>query len=392
MVRFLPPIYIILMKGESNMEIIDSEKRTYKITILFKCYLIIFLIGTPLFAAPTVSEVSGTVANGQTVIISGSGFGSGPNVLVFDDFEKGMNGSLIKSGTGSAEVGRWDAVEGSPKYSTANKVSGSLAFRADQSIYGGQNVQKMLPASTTKVFVSWWLLIPSGNVLPGTGNSAGINWKNVWVLGSNTVDDDLVIPTFLGNNSYYINGNNALYKRWITLDFNIGTWKRVWCYLNGGSNNTGQVHYWELTSSGVVQRVNDNNVTVLNSGGLFEKININAYGRQTSNCYPTFDDVYIATGDNARARIEIGNNATYANCTKLTMVTPDSWTSTNITAKVWQGQFTSSDSAFLFVTDSSGSVSYGYPIRFGSASSGSGGSSDTTSPTVPSGLSVQVVQ
>lgn len=350
------------------MNYISIIKGIHKIPILLTLMIsIILMAGSPIFAAPSITGVYGTVANGQTIQISGAGFGSGPTVVLFDDFEKGSNGSLIRTGVGSAQIGKWDAIadENATRYSNANKVSGSLAFRSDQSAGYGLSIETAFPASTTKVFISWWLLIPSGTVLPGTGNSNGINWKNLWVLGSNTVDDDLVMPTFLGLGDYFINGNDAPYGKWINLDFNIGTWKRLSFYLNGGSNGTGQVHFWDLTSSGMVQRVNDNNVTVLNSGGAFERISLNAYGRQTNNCYPTFDDIYVAIGDNCRARVEIGNNATYSNCTKLAMATPDSWNNTSISAKVWQGNFSSSETAYLFIFDSSGNVSAGYPIQFG---------------------------
>lgn len=362
-----------------------NNKRLRKVSLHVVLFLL--LTGTPLLAAPKITSINGTISNGQTIKIVGTGFGPGPDVVLFDDFEKGYNGENIKIGPGSAQVGQWDEIEGVkvPKYSNVNKVSGSLAFRADMSSYWRELVTTHLPSNTTKVFMSWWILIPSGTVLPGTGNSSGINWKNVWVQGAGTTDDDFVLPTFLGINSFALCGNDTAYVKWITLNFNIGTWKRVWCYLNGESN--GQVHYWELTNSGVVQRVNDNNVSVLKSGGAYEQICINGYGRVTNNCYPTFDDVYIATGDYARARIEIGNSAIYANCTKLTVATPDSWSSNSIIAKVWQGQFGLSDQSYLFVTDSNGSVSPGYLIRFGS-----GNIIDTEPPISPTGISTTITQ
>lgn len=351
--------------------------------------LIYFIMGTPLFAAPTINEVNGTIANGQVITIVGTGFGSGPNVVLFDDFEKGSHGSNIKTGPGSSQVGQWESIEGVsiPKYSNLNKVSGSLAFRADMSSYWRELVKADLPANTTKVFMSWWILIPPGTILPGSGDPDGINWKNVWIQGAGTTDNDLALPTFLGTNTFAITGNDTLYGKWITLNFNIGTWKRVWCYLNGASSSMGQIHYWELTNSGVIQRVNDDNVSVLKTGGTFQQVCINGYGRETYNCYPTFDDIYIATGNNARARIEIGNSAVYSNCSKLTIATPDLWSNNNITARVWQGQFNSSDQAYLFVVDSNGNISPGYLIRFGS-----GSVADTMPPASPTGMSIMVTQ
>lgn len=45
-----------------------------------------------ILAAPAITGVGGTVSNGQTITISGTGFGSsGPTIAIFDDFEKGTN-------------------------------------------------------------------------------------------------------------------------------------------------------------------------------------------------------------------------------------------------------------------------------------------------------------
>lgn len=366
----------------------QKNKRIFAAAVVFAS---LFSLAENSLAAPAISGVSGTVSNGNTVTISGSGFGTGPNIVLFDDFEKGTNGSNIKTGAGSAQVGKWDFIEGTrvPKYSNANKVSGTLAFRADMSSYWRELVTTHLPSSTKKIFMSWWTLIPSGTVLPGTGDPAGINWKNIWLQGEGTTDDDLVIPGFLGADSFLVTSNSLPYTRWFSLDFNIGQWKRISYYVNGGSgSNSGSFKFWELTSSGISQRINDNNVTILESGGVFEQICLNGYGRVTSNCYPTFDDVYIATGDNALARIEIGNNATYVNCTKLAVVTPDSWSTNSISAKVWQGNFVASEQAYLFIIDSTGTPSPGYPITFGSSGGGTTPPADTTAPAAPTGLSI----
>jgi hypothetical protein len=205
----------------------------------------------------------------------------------------------------------------------------------------------------------------------------GINWKNIWLQGAGTTDDDLVIPNFHSEDSLSIHSNSLPYSKYFESQFSIGTWKRFAVYVDGGTGSNGAFHFWELTTSGVSQRINDNGVAILDASGYFEQVRINGYGRETANCYPTFDDVYIATGDNARARIEIGDNATYASCTKITVCTPESWSDTSISAKVWRGQFGATEAAYLFVIDSTGAVSSGHAITFGDTPA-----ADTTPPTV----------
>jgi len=76
-----------------------------------------------------------------------------------------------------------------------------------------------------------------------------------------------------------------------------------------------------------------------------------------------FDDFYLAVGPNARARVEIGDRPTYADCTKLTVLTPNSWSNDLISGVVREGSFTSSEASYLFVVDSNGEVSsQGFPV------------------------------
>ncbi|MBF0384973.1 MAG: hypothetical protein HQL27_03785, partial [Candidatus Omnitrophica bacterium] len=77
--------------------------------------LVLFVTGiqTPAQAEPAITGVSGTLEQGSAITISGSGFGvAGPNIIVFDDFEKGTLGQPIMTGAGSAQVGEWTTILG----------------------------------------------------------------------------------------------------------------------------------------------------------------------------------------------------------------------------------------------------------------------------------------
>lgn len=338
------------------------------------------------FAAPVVQGVSGQVANGATITINGTAFGNnGPNLELFDDFEGGANGEIIHNGSGSATIGEWNGTHGArpPTYSNLEALSGQMAFRGDFTGTSGvqtwtSQTEKVFSQPTTEFFGSWWWLIPAGTNLPGYGGN-GINWKTVWIMdmsrGPGMVEDDLTLPTFVGNETTVygaaIGSNGASYTEWITMDWSKGVWKRSWVWLKGSTDLSGQVHYWELTASGVQQRLNDNNVKIYSTSRSepphqWDQIHINGYGRATPNCYPMFDDVYLATGPNARARVEIGNAPTYTSCTKLTICTPESWSNTAVTATVRAGQFQLGDGAFLYVFGANGVCNVvGYPVEFG---------------------------
>lgn len=342
-------------------------------------------------AAPSVSSVSGTIADGQSITISGSSFGAGPNVLVFDDFEGGSNGSQISTGAGSAKVGQWDGLNGSgsglPTYSTSQKVSGSKAVHMSNA--GGvwyNELVKNIPAQN-QVFMSWWMWI---DTFPMNTASMG-NWKVMWLMNSGTTDYDLYAPAYWSSGSG-IYGSNYLgnscggYGDYSIPKMTTGAWKRTWQFVDASSSGK-YIQSWELTSSGVVQDATSANSASscwFNGAESFAKVYINGYmgvyDSTVSNAY--FDDLYIAYGPNAMARVEIGNASTYNACTNLTMVTPTSWGASSITATVRQGSFGSSAAAYLYVVDATGTANAnGYPVTFG------GGSS--SAPAIPGGFHLQ---
>ncbi|NTW27232.1 MAG: hypothetical protein HGA36_02840 [Candidatus Moranbacteria bacterium] len=91
-------------------------------------------------------------------------------------------------------------------------------------------------------------------------------------------------------------------------------------------------------------------------------------------------DFYV---DKTRARVEIGNASTFANCTHREIQIPQTtWNDGQLEIKVNQGSFADGATAYLYVVDEDGSVNaVGYPITFD-------GILDTTAPSAPSGLSV----
>ncbi|WP_176360092.1 Ig-like domain-containing protein [Desulfosediminicola ganghwensis] len=351
--------------------------------------------------AAAVSGVKGVVADGEVITISGSDFGAaGPDVILFDDFESGQSGANISTGPGSAKFGGWSSRDGSSYYGTTASVSGSQSFTSDYSVHYANWIQADLPANTRNVFISWWLYLPSGNNYPGEGSSSGINWKQMWLQGSSTNDDDLILPG-RGGSTWQINGNepDPGYSNYTNVDFVKGEWKRLWIWMKGSTSSTsndGEVKFWELTQGGVVQRENDlgvNNLKAAGAGGYWERVRPNGYGRQTSNCFSSFDDIYIAAGPSAQARVEIGNASTYSDSTRMTILTPTAWSNNSITATVNTGVFSAGEAAYLFVFKADGSVSSGFPVTIGSE--GDGGGVDTppslsfTQPTTGSSYTIE---
>jgi hypothetical protein len=364
------------------------------------------------FSAPSITSVTGNLQNGQSITISGSSFGSsGPNILFFDNFESGVPGQNIAVGANSAVIGEWGHIGVVPPvYTNVFHHGGSQAFMAssDPDVEAGNYGKINLPG-VTELFVAFWCMVPVGDDWPGEHSPLGVgmdNWKITWFDKNNTWggagDNDLMLPVKLAGNSWYVEGNTAVYVHenppygngtlYPTYpDMRKGTWKRFWYWYQGDVAN-GNVRFYNLESSGVETLIDDSGVPTILAGDTFNYLSINAYTRKQDKNYTArqlFDDVYVATGANAQARVEIGDASTYAACTNLTIATVTYWSASSITATVRSGSFTDLGSAYLYVFDSNGAVnSSGYLLRgvappeeppnSGSGGSGGGGCFITT--------------
>jgi hypothetical protein len=349
-------------------------------------------------AAPSISSVTGTMTNGSSITIAGSGFGSGPTVVLFDDFEKGTNGANISTTTGSATVNNWTSSTGGgvPTYSNAAKHSGSLALQSYTDTSNAAQSSVVSFTASTGIFVSYWLYRPTGTNWPIN------NWKTAWwfkspfsaspgamddytgavISGDAGPDTQGVIAFAFGCDDPGLNTPNrygySVGGTWGTVtaqQFALGTWTRQ-AYYSTGSLTVGVAKAWETGPSGTVQQLNDSGLYTMDSAiisaGGWDTLSVPGYagGTDSGTINMYYDDVYVATGANAQARVEIGNNATYANCTNLAIITPTSWATGSIAATVRAGSF-SAGSAYLFVTDSTGATSSGYAITMGAGGGGS---------------------
>lgn len=347
---------------------------------IFAAIICILLLPWELWAEPRIHGVTGIVSDGEGISIAGSGFGSeGPNIILFDDFEKGKPGAQIATVPGTAAVGYWDYTQLTVRYSSSYSHSGRNSLHSDwgsDSMAEGNRLAGKKLGSATELFFSWWQFVPVGAHVPGAGGPHGPNWKFFWLFGPRFPESDyacvLITDTLPPGYADYVgfglkNDNNPPARfglGWIyPVEFRKGEWKRFDQYFKWGTSNNGHFGLWELKSTGYHQWADARNVTTGHEGEIWEYLNFPGYGRgDSNNAHTYYDDIYIAKGPGARARVEIGNKATYSKCTNLAILTPTAWTDKKITATVRKGSFTTGSRAYLFVIDAMGAVSTGYPI------------------------------
>lgn len=374
-------------------------KKMLQLSFVFVLYFVLST-GSLAWSEPAITLAEGVLLNGHSVVLTGSNFGStGPTIVVFDDFEDNTAGSAVST---TATVGTWTS---SNPIATAYD-GGVVALLVDAT---ESNQLRKSYANVQEIFLSYKVINPSGYHFPATTESGEFPpqsaWKLAWIWDEQDYlgyqgDDDICLPTWGNGTSFSLSGNDNAFggtaeNGWIgpvagrpgtsTNWFSFKGWNRASTYLKAGAdpvNDNGVIWFsglseefghklFELTDRPVFDgddNAYDNAISQWNTlalSGWHRSGGLNSEYDSTTRAY--YDDIYLAVGANAAARVEIGDNATYADCTKLAISTPTSWSDTSITATVRDGEFSGGDRVYVFVVDKNNKVSTGYgPLKFGS--------------------------
>ncbi len=306
-----------------------------------------------------------------------------------------------------AQVGTWRYIQdyGYGYYGTYSNLqphSGSMSFRQNWGSSARQAngmgwASPTISNPSTSFYISFWMFLPSAQDVPGTNNPDGPNWKEWWLSANDVFASDFGFQTITNSlpgemDFGWIDGSmdraSAGYR---SCPFTKGRWARFDVYIVGSTTSSGAIKSWFTDPSKARYLWSSANGKTLDSANAtgWKYLHFPGYGRYDTNSNTYYDDIYVATGPGAQARVEIGNQPTYAACTNLAVATVSSWSSTSITATVRSGSF-SSGSAYLYVIDSDGVANTnGYPITLGQAVTPT---TDTTPPANPNGVTVDVVQ
>lgn len=341
-----------------------------------------------------ISGVSGTIAHGEAVTISGSSFGTKSTAapLKYDDFQSVTDGSQIT--TSSADGPTWLNNGGmgqtfNPVASSARLRSGtpfSVNMRSHWQPSGGSDPSACSVALTnlsiTRGLVDAWhyfdMSSASGsdmNIKPWRfhPNDPNFSTTNVYYSFANPADDTqafsrdgCLINAYFGSTGG--SGDLAvthLTNHWVHVQwlFDVGSG-------NGVEDGTGICTLW--SDDGTIATFSRTGALDMLASPVTElnQIFVGNYvrsGDYTGDVYFHWETVYL---DTSWARVEIGDNATYASCTHREIWVPSAWSSTEITATVNRGSFAADDDVYLFVVDSTNTASAGFAITLGDEAAG----------------------
>ncbi len=345
------------------------------------------LLASNMNAAPTVTSVNASGMSNATIEISGSGFGAAPQVTVFDQFETdAVAGAKIP--INKALVGSWFKADNAPEY---DPIAHSGKFSARTWVGSPRKMgqlQASLPEGTTNVLISYWVHIPPGTPFPGaffTGSnisnwSDDSSWKMAWLFDQSYrgEDADICLPTHSGYGIFHMAGNDGvkfgdvegrvgLKPSW----WNWNSWMRMTLWLRANTDDPLKDGDWyfNVISEGKAPFTLSGRKPVFDADGAsikqFRRLNVPGWFREQSSqdMRPLYDDVYVATGPSAAARVEIGNAPELSKVTAMELQPVVSWSDSKVVVKLNTGGITNLGSAYLYVTDKNNATnSRGIPL------------------------------
>lgn len=340
--------------------------------------LVASLIAGTAYSAPTVSQISGAVANDGTLTIVGSGFGtkSKASPLVFDNFEAGTVGSKVM--TAKAVVGQWQDGSGYdvPAYSNTQAWAGSKSVRLEAG--PAYNLSLNQNGSFPVLYMDWRVRVEMKGGLTR-------NWKPWRLYGDNDRMQTNAVLMCNGSGMSVQNSGGGGGFWWDSMSFGDRRWQHYQVVLKASSTPGAadgvlmQYIDGQLMSNhkGIVTRTVDSHWRDVRIGHYWA-----GDGDGTCSSNPGaniyLDNVYV---DTSWARVEIGSHSTYAGSSHREIQIPTSWSDGSVQVRVNSGTFKAGTQAYLYVTDSNGNVnSNGYPITIGGTSN---------APNPPTNVSVQ---
>ena len=347
------------------------ETGTYSVALTIDSYdIVMSQLTTPPVKRPvspffaTAPGLRGVAAGQRT--IAGTGFGSGPNVVLFDRFD-GADEALVDMA--AADIGGWDTIHTVTvdddaryaRYEGRGWFSGRDPTKIANSTHSGAQLTWVTATAFSEFRFAHRLRVPDGFINPGS-DTAGVHgtssgWKPVWFAQNdggqgggygNDGEADLVIPSHIGNGTMFVNGNSnnprilspsdtGLYSDWsFTSDNFYSYYQGDESVLNAEDApmewlGVGDSHFNFNKGIGDPWRDFDAKPTVRSYGSLRASAYYgNQPGSDWTNVWPLHGDIYLAVGPNSRACIMTGNAATLAACTEVYLIPPDTWTDTQV--------------------------------------------------------------
>jgi hypothetical protein len=317
----------------------------------------ISLVKTPLFilafaplavlAAPTLTGLEYTA---NEVTLTGNSFGAAPRVVLFDNFEHGTKFADLLQQQGNKN--NW--ARGVLPY---KEEDGNITHRAKDPVQvaagkkGLAQVMVDFPADYKTALVSFSVKVPKGTTFAGAATPKTFpnlsSWKFSWLMsGLNGFQEssslDVCLPTHPGSGSAMLGGNSGTvsyidsFAKWWEWD----NYNHLTSYIRTAATNPNSTpieYSFEVFNNITHYYKEGDNAKYMASAYqqtnfTFNHINIPGWWGNGDNTKfdGLYDNMYVAVGDNALARVIVTNSPIYNASTFAVPVMAKSWTNGKI--------------------------------------------------------------
>lgn len=321
-------------------------------------FSVLVLASPALLAAPQPKTVTNKVdaeAGELLITVQGQDFGSGPNVLFFNDFRGEREGTALKST--KPEVGKMSFGVDEPILGSYRGQKGFLAI--DEKSQERNILRAELGGQYSSVFVAYSVAVPEGHTGPSQtklNDWGGSTWKFIWLLeeegaDSNDSQFDMVLPqqnsdmaTIHGNASKFTRvGSGAAWpfarfsEWWSWGDYHhINGW--VSAHEKDARDSSGGFSVLSKEYSLLERGTHnvDEDLELSGPGPSISQVNFPGWVRKTDedNFQAIYTNLYVAGGANMLARVELTDNADYRASDYRKVLLPEVWTAERIDTSI----------------------------------------------------------
>jgi hypothetical protein len=311
-----------------------------------------WLMLAPVMADPVITSIdSGRLQSDGLVVIDGTGFGNRSRVHLLDDFEHAGAAAGSVVALDGARSGAWTRHGTNPPVYDRFAYSGNFSARMAGPDVGMRQLTHDFSQPVQSVFVSYWVAIPPGYPFPGKNDSvsgfpSNSAWKFAWLIDQDYEGNssDVVVPSYVGQNSALIGGNdgNLSYIAQPSTWWSWGRWMRISALLRANADapsREGRLLF-EIFSREHGFYVLDVDTPVFDDDGppakKYQYVNFPGWlaSFDLGEARPLYDDIYVASGPNAAARVEMSDNADYERSEYFAIVQVVDWSDSRIEARV----------------------------------------------------------
>lgn len=343
-------------------------------------------------AAPAFDEyVANFNSKNNSIVLTGSGFSQGPEVALYDNFDDRPAGETV--GLSDPVIGQWSASYNNPRYITESDGNGGYLIRNFDLTTGDKIaiLEILFDRPEREIFYSFSVKVPKGSHFSGASSPEDFgersSWKFSWLYSGQKGfghDDglfDVTVPTHVGSGNFMIAGNSGALsyinnaEQWWEWD----SFNHFGFYMKMGENaeQTDTINWLIRIASGknnIVRGGDTPRTSYQGTDYQFDRLRFPGWwgNGDGENFSAIYDNVYVAVGDNANARIVASDNEDIDGSSKVVTLPPLSWSDSKIELEI--GVLPSWKKIYIHVVDNKGQISSkGIPVCM-----------DCPSPIVPS--------